>query len=263
VLRDPIELRSAGEIAGIDRACQVVHAILGELARLAAPGVSTADLDRVAEARLAERGARPAFKGYHGFPACLCASVNDQVVHGIPSPDRILRQGDIVSLDFGAVLDGWYGDAAITVPVGEADPAALRLIEVTREALRRAAAAARPGARIGDLGAAVQSWVEGQGFAVVRDFVGHGIGRSLHEAPQIPNFGIAGTGIGLRPGMVLAIEPMVNTGTPEVDVLDDGWTAVTLDGGLSAHFEHTVAVTEAGPVILGLSEAWNPPGNAA
>ena len=260
---DPIDLRSAEEIAGIDRACRVVHAILEELRGLAAPGVTTGELDRVAEDRLAAMGARPAFKGYHGFPACVCISVNEEVVHGIPSARRALQDGDIVSLDFGAVKGGWYGDAAITVPVGSPAPEALRLIEVTREALRRGAAAALPGGRLGDVGAAVQRWVEEQGFSVVRDFVGHGIGRALHEAPPIPNFGVPGSGVRIRPGMVLAIEPMVNAGRPEVDILADGWTAVTLDGSLSAHFEHTVAVTDAGPVVLGLGQPGAPVVNGA
>jgi methionyl aminopeptidase len=262
VLHDPIELRSAQDIAAIGEACRVVHRILEEMRRAVAPGVTTGDLDRLAEARLRDLGARPAFKGYHGFPACVCISVNHEVVHGIPSDARALREGDIVSLDFGAVKDGWYGDAAITVPVGAAAPEALRLIDATRGALLRAAAAARPGGRLGDVGAAAQRYIEEQGFGVVRDFVGHGIGRALHEAPQVPNFGQPGTGIGLRPGMVLAIEPMANARSPEVDILADGWTAVTLDGGLSAHFEHTVAVTEDGPVILGLEEEGSPPGNA-
>jgi methionyl aminopeptidase len=251
MLHDPVPLRTADEIARIGEACRVVHAILGELRSLLTPGVTTGELDRVAEARLGEMGARPAFKGYHGFPACVCISVNEEVVHGIPSAGRALRQGDLVSLDFGAVVDGWYGDAAITAPVGSAAPEALRLVEATREALRRGAAAALPGGRIGDVGAAVQRFAEAGGFSVVRDFVGHGIGRSLHEAPQIPNFGTPGTGVRIRPGMVLAIEPMLSAGRPEVDLLPDGWTAVTSDGSLSAHFEHTVAVTEEGPVVLG------------
>jgi methionyl aminopeptidase len=227
-----------------------------------APGITTGELDRVAEARLQALGARPAFKGYHGFPACVCISVNEEVVHGIPSAERVLRDGDIVSLDFGAVVDGWYGDAAVTVPVGTAAPDALRLIEVTRESLLRGAAAALPGARIGDVGAAVQRCAEERGFSVVRDFVGHGIGRALHEPPQIPNFGAPGTGIRIRPGMVLAIEPMVNAGRPEVDLLLDGWTAVTADGSLSAHFEHTVAVTGDGPVLLGVEGGGLAPGKS-
>jgi len=252
VLQDPVQLRGAEDIARIGEACAVVHAILAEIRGLVAPGLSTAEIDRLAEARLRQRGARPAFKGYHGYPASICVSVNQEVVHGIPSARRLLRQGDLVSLDFGAVVDGWFGDAAITVPVGPVSDEAARLVATTEEALTQAIGVARPGQRLGDLGAAVQRLVEGRGFSVVRDFVGHGIGRELHEAPQIPNFGAPGTGIRLRPGMVLAIEPMVTAGRPEVDLLDDGWTAVTADGSLSAHFEHTVAITEAGPVVLGV-----------
>ncbi len=248
---DRVALRTAEEIAGIGAACAVVHDVLDEIRALVAPGLTTGEIDRLAAARLAERGALPAFLGYHGYPATICVSVNEQVVHGIPSPRQVLRDGDLVSLDFGAVLDGWYGDAAVTVPVGRASPEALRLVETTREALALAVAAARPGNRLGDLGAAVQRHVEARGYSVVRDFVGHGIGRQLHEPPQIPNFGTPGTGLLLRPGMVLAIEPMVNAGGPEVDVLGDGWTAVTADGRLSAHFEHTVAITGDGPMVLG------------
>ena len=254
MLHDPVPLRTADEIARIGEACRVVHAVLSELRGLLAPGITTLELDRVAEARLAAMGAQPAFKGYHGFPACVCISVNEEVVHGIPSARRELREGDLVSLDFGAVVDGWYGDAAITAPVGAAAPEALRLVEATRQALRIGAAAALPGGRIGDLGAAVQRFAESRGYSVVRDFVGHGIGRSLHEAPQIPNFGTPGTGARIRPGMVLAIEPMLSAGRPEVDLLPDGWTAVTADGSLSAHFEHTVAVTETGCRVLTLRD---------
>jgi methionyl aminopeptidase len=214
--------------------------------------VSTAELDAIAERETRARGAEPAFKGYHGYPAVICISVNDEVVHGIPSPERILADGDIVGLDFGVQREGFYGDSAYTVAVGRASTDATRLLDATREALSRAIAAAQPDARIGDIGHAVASFVESRGYSVVRDFVGHGIGRRLHEAPQIPNFGAPRTGVRLRPGMVLAIEPMVNAGRPEVRVLDDGWTAVTCDGSLSAHFEHTIAVTENGPEILTL-----------
>jgi methionyl aminopeptidase len=231
-----------------------VHAVLEELVRAAAPGVTTAELDRLARARTRALGAEPAFLGYHGYPAALCVSVNDEVVHGIPSEERVLAEGDVVGLDFGVVLDGWYGDSARTVPVGRISAAAARLLEVTEGALARAIAAARPGGRLGDLGAAVQAFAEPRGFTVVRDFVGHGIGRRLHEPPQIPNVGAAGTGPVLRAGMVLAIEPMVNAGGSEVSTLDDGWTAVTEDGSLSAHFEHTVAITENGPEVLTLPQ---------
>jgi methionyl aminopeptidase len=226
--------------------------VLEELARAVVPGVSTADLDRLAADATRARGAAPAFLGYHGYPASLCVSVNDEVVHGIPSGRRVLREGDLVGLDFGAVKDGFFGDAARTVPVGVVSAAAAGLVAAARDALAAGIAAARPGGRVGDIGAAVQALVEARGFSVVREFVGHGIGRRLHEPPHVPNFGRAGTGELLRPGMVLAIEPMVNAGGPEVEVMDDGWTAVTADGGLSAHFEHTVAVTENGPEILTL-----------
>jgi methionyl aminopeptidase len=248
--RDRIGLRTPDEIGRIRAACRVVAEVLEDLARAAVPGVTTAELDTVAREGARARGAAPAFLGYHGYPASLCVSVNDQVVHGIPSARRVLREGDIVGLDFGVVLDGWYGDAARTVAVGSISEEAGRLLVATREALEAAVRAAVPDGRLGDIGAAAQAVAEGRGFAVVRDFVGHGIGRRLHEPPQIPNFGTRGTGARLRPGMVLAIEPMVNAGGCEVETLDDGWTAVTADGRLSAHFEHTVAVTERGPEIL-------------
>lgn len=252
MVRERIELKSRDEIDRIREASGIVHDVLAEVARAVAPGVTTAELDRLAEARTRQRGAIPAFKGYHGYPASLCISVNEEVVHGIPSPRRVLRQGDIVGLDFGVVYRGFFGDSARSVPVGAVSGAARRLLETTRQALDRAIAAAVAGARLGDVGAAVQTLVESRGFSVVLDFVGHGIGRQLHEPPQVPNFGKAGTGVRLRPGMVLAIEPMVNAGGPEVVTLDDGWTAVTADGSLSAHFEHTVAVTENGPEVLTL-----------
>jgi methionyl aminopeptidase len=250
--RERIQLKTRDEIARIREACLVVHDVLDELARAAVPGVTTAELDRLAASRTRERGATPAFLAYHGYPASLCISVNDEVVHGIPSPRRVLREGDVVGLDFGVVLDGFYGDAARTVPVGRASPDALRLLEATRDALLAGVAAALPGARLGDVGAAVQGLVESRGYSVVREFVGHGIGRRLHEPPQVPNYGKAGGGKRIDVGLVVAIEPMVNAGSPEVMVLDDGWTAVTADGSLSAHFEHTVAVTENGPEILTL-----------
>ncbi len=252
MVRERIELKTTEEIALIREASLIVHDILQECMRAVAPRVTTAEIDRLAEARTAERGARPAFKGYHGFPASICISVNDEVVHGIPSSKRVLREGDIVGLDFGVVYRGYYGDAALSVPVGEVSEAAARLLEITRLALDRAISAAVPSNRLGDIGAAVQTFVEGHGYSVVRDFVGHGIGKRLHEAPQVPNFGAAGTGVRLRPGMVLALEPMVNAGGPDVRTLADGWTAVTADGSLSAHFEHTIAITEKGPEILSL-----------
>jgi methionyl aminopeptidase len=199
---------------------------------------------------LKELGVKAAFKGYHGYPCVLCTSVNSEVVHGIPSPKRVLQEGDIVSVDFGVVVDGFYGDAAITVPVGEIDASKARLLKVTEASLQAGIAAVKPGATLGDVGAAVQGVVESEGFSVVRDFVGHGIGVQMHEDPQVPNYGQPGKGMKLRPGMVIAIEPMVNIGKPDVMVLDDGWTAVAKDGSMSAHFEHTVAVTDTGARIL-------------
>jgi methionyl aminopeptidase len=251
-MRERVELKSPDEIAHVRDASLVVHAVLQEVIAAIAPGITTYEIDRIAERATIARGALPAFKGYRGFPASICVSVNDEVVHGIPSRARALEEGDIVGLDFGAVYAGYYGDSAYTVPVGRPTPSGARLIEATREALARAIAAARPDARLGDIGAAVQGFVEARGYSVVRDFVGHGIGRRLHEPPQVPNYGAPGTGMRLRAGMVLAIEPMVNEKSPDVRTLDDGWTAVTVDGGLSAHFEHTVVVTEAGPEILSL-----------
>ncbi len=250
-----VQLRCADEIARIRDAAHIVYEVLVRVVAAVAPGVSTAELDAIAERSASSRGARPAFKGYHGYPASLCISVNDEVVHGIPSPDRTLRSGDLVSLDFGVSFRGWFGDAACTVGVGPVSAPAQALLGATRRALGRAVEAAVPGGWLGDLGHAVQASVEPLGLSVVREFAGHGIGRALHEAPPVPNLGTPRTGLRLRPGMVLAIEPMVNAGSPAVRVLADGWTAVTVDGSLSAHFEHTVAVTAEGPVVLSL-----PPG---
>jgi methionyl aminopeptidase len=247
-----IAVRSGDEIVKLRAAGRLVAEVLAELSTAIRPGLTTLELDALAERSARRRGADPAFKGYHGYPASLCVSINDEVVHGIPSDRRALRDGDIVGLDFGAVLDGFYGDSAVTLPVGAVGEEAARLLEAGRQALARGIAAARPDGRVGDIGAAIQASVEASGFAVVRDFVGHGIGRRLHEPPQIPNFGTAGSGPRLRPGMVLAIEPMVNAGSFAVDTRDDGWTAVTVDGKNSAHFEHTVLVTENGPEILTL-----------
>ncbi len=245
-----VVLKSSKEIEKMHRAGQVVHEVLELVRRHVKPGATTYDLEKAAEARLAELGVKAAFKGYHGFPCVLCTSVNSEVVHGIPSPKRVLREGDIVSVDFGVVVDGYYGDAAITVPVGAIDAKAARLLKATEASLRAGIAAVRPGATLGDVGAAVQGVVEGEGFSVVRDFVGHGIGLHMHEDPQVPNFGEAGQGMKLKAGMVIAIEPMVNAGKPDVKVLDDGWTAVSTDGSMSAHFEHTVAVTADGARVL-------------
>jgi len=246
--------RSQGEIDKLRRVNQLVAGILAELRSMVAPGVTTADIDALAERRVREAGAEPAFKGYHGYPATVCASVNEQVVHGIPS-SRPLTEGDILSLDMGAKLDGFFGDSAVTVPVGAIDAAAGDLLRVTEESLFKGIDAVRPGARVSDIGAAVQQHVESSGYSVVREFVGHGIGTSLHEDPQIANYGPAGRGPRLAEGMVIAIEPMVNAGKPAVKVLSDGWTAVTQDGSLSAHFEHTVVVTQDGSSILTLLQA--------
>jgi methionyl aminopeptidase len=253
-MRDKIILKAPWEVEILRRSNRLVAETLQELARRVRPGTTTLELDRFAEVFLRERGARPAFKGYRDYPFTLCASVNEAVVHGFPST-RALQEGDILSLDMGAVVDGYYGDAAVTLPVGRISPEAERLLTVTRECLDRAVRAARPGGRLADISQAVQEHAEANGFSVVRVFVGHGIGKALHEAPQIPNFVDAGQGRGpiLKPGMVLAIEPMINAGGPDVKVLEDRWTAVTADGALSAHFEHTVAITETGPDILTLS----------
>jgi methionyl aminopeptidase len=246
-----VVLKSSQEIEKMRRAGRVVREVLELVRSKVKPGVTTMDLEKVAVDRLAELGVKAAFKGYGGYPCVLCASVNSEVVHGIPSAKRVLKEGDIVSLDFGVFVDGYCGDAAITVPVGEKiDPEAARLMAVTEASLQAGIAAVRPGATLGDVGAAVQGVVEAGGFSVVRDFVGHGIGVHMHEDPQVPNFGRAGQGMKLRAGMVIAIEPMVNAGKPDVMVLEDGWTAVAADGSMSAHFEHTVAVTANGSRIL-------------
>ncbi len=250
-----IELKSAKEIGLMREAGAITAATLKVLAAAAQSGTTTLELDKIAANELAKKKAKPAFLGYHGFPGCLCVSINNEVVHGIPSAKRKLVDGDIVSLDFGCIVGGFYGDSAITVPVGKVPEATRKLIEVTRESLNMGIDQMRSGGRLGDVSSAVQKHVEANGFSVVRDFVGHGIGRALHEDPPVPNFGKAGTGMRLSPGLILAIEPMVNAGGPEVETLSDGWTAVTKDGSLSAHFEHTIAVTENGPEILTLEHA--------
>jgi methionyl aminopeptidase len=244
-----IVCKSPAEIAKMRAASQLVARILDELAAMVVPGVSTADLDAAAEQRVRAAGAEPAFKGYRGYPATLCASTNEQVIHGIPHRAP-LRSGDIISLDMGVKLGGYYGDSAVTVPVGSVSEDVTRLLRVTQEALQKGIAQVRVGGRISDIGHAIQKHVEANGFSVVREFVGHGIGASLHEEPQIANYGEPGRGPRLAEGMTLAIEPMVNMGKPAVKVLADGWTAVTKDGSLSAHFEHTVAVTKNGPDVL-------------
>ena len=232
------------------RASRVVAEVLSQLQPLVKPGVSTAELDKFAEKRVRELGAVPAFLGYRGYPATLCVSINEEIVHGIPSPKRFVKAGDIVSLDMGAVADGFYGDAALTVAAGEISPEARRLMDVTRESLGRALSAVKAGARLGDVSNAVQKYAEEHGMSVVREFTGHGIGRRLHEEPSIPNFGRPGSGPVLKAGMTLAIEPMLCLGRADVVVKNDGWTAVSADGSLAAHFEHTVAVTEDGCEIL-------------
>jgi methionyl aminopeptidase len=245
-----VVLKSSQEIEKMRRAGRVVREVLELVRSRVRPGATTLDLEKAAQTRLDELGVKAAFKGYHGFPCALCTSVNSEVVHGIPSPKRVLKEGDIVSVDFGVVVDGYYGDAAITVPVGAIDPDSARLLAVTEASLQAGIAAVKPGATLGDVGAAVQGVVEAEGFSVVRDFVGHGIGVHMHEDPQVPNFGERGRGMKLRTGMVIAIEPMVNAGRADVKVLGDGWTAVAADGSNSAHFEHTVAVTATGARIL-------------
>jgi methionyl aminopeptidase len=244
-----IVCKSPAEIERMRTANALVAQVLGELAAMVAPGVSTLDLDAAAEKSVRAAGAEPAFKGYRGYPATLCASVNDQVVHGIPSK-RPLVSGDIVSLDMGVKLEGFFGDSAVTVGVGQVSEDVKALLRVTEEALERGIVQVRIGARISDIGHAIQKHVEANGFSVVREFVGHGIGAALHEEPQIANYGEPGRGPRLAEGMTLAIEPMVNMGKASVKVLADGWTAVTRDGSLSAHFEHTVAVTKNGPLVM-------------
>jgi methionyl aminopeptidase len=243
-------LKSLQEIEKIRKASLIVAEALDGIRGMVRPGVSTQSLDAFAERFILAAGAKPAFKGYRGYPKTLCTSVNKEVIHGIPSKDVVLKAGDIVSVDVGAVVEGFYGDAAITLPVGTITPAAERLVRVTEESLLRGIAQAQPGNYLYDISNAVQSYVESNGYSVVREYVGHGIGRNLHEDPQIPNYGERGKGIRLKPGMVLAIEPMVNAGGSATFVQEDNWTAVTKDGSLSAHFEHTIAVMPDGPRIL-------------
>ena len=248
-MKEAIILKSPDEIESMRRAGVVVAEVLEVLKGKVRPGATTLDLEKIAEEETRKRKASPAFKGYRGYPFCLCTSVNSEVVHGMPSK-KVLKEGDIVSIDYGSFVEGFYGDAAVTVPVGRVSEEAARLVRVTEESLAKAVEAAREGNRLLDISSAVQSHVEPQGFSVVRDFVGHGIGRELHEPPQVPNFGVPGRGVKLKAGMVLAIEPMINSGGWAIKVLEDGWTAVTADGKLSAHFEHTVAITPEGPRVL-------------
>jgi methionyl aminopeptidase len=246
-----INCKSHAELDKMRRSGRIVRQVLETVKAMVAPGVSTMDLERAAEDKIKELGAKPAFKGYYDYPCVLCTSVNNEIIHGIPSEKRVLKEGDIVSIDCGVVLDGYYGDAAITVPVGkELSQELQKLLQVTETSLRKGIHEVRLGKTVGDIGAAVQEYVEANGFSVVREFVGHGIGTRLHEEPQVPNFGVRGHGTRLREGMVLAIEPMVNIGKPDARVLNDKWTAVTVDGSYSAHFEHCVAVTRNGPMIL-------------
>jgi methionyl aminopeptidase len=245
-----IILKSLQEIEKIRKACLIVADVLEAMRGMVKPGVTTQALDEFAERFIVAAGAKPAFKGYRGYPKTLCTSVNNEVIHGIPTKGTVLKQGDIIGIDVGTIVDGFYGDAAITVPVGTITPEAERLLKVTEESLLRGIAQAQAGNRLYDISYAVQKHVESNGYSVVREFVGHGIGRSLHEDPQLPNFGDPGQGPKLKPGMVLAIEPMVNVGGYATVTQEDNWTAVTGDGSLSAHFEHTIAVMSDGPWIL-------------
>lgn len=245
-----ISLKTSKELAIMREACRVSAKALQLVGQAIEPGVTTAELDRIAEKYILSCGAKPNFKGYSGYPATACISINNQVIHGIPSNKTVLKEGDIVSVDLGAVMNGYHGDNAATFACGAVSDEAKRLMDATRESLYEGIKMARPGGRIGDISAAVQSYVEARGYSVVRQYVGHGVGTSLHEAPEVPNFGTAGHGVRLVSGMTIAIEPMVNAGSYGVKVLPDGWTVLTSDGSLSAHFEHTVAITDNGPQIM-------------
>ena len=248
-MKRPVHLRAANEVESIRAAARLVAKTLKVLGQGIRPGVTTEELDRIAESFIRDHGGRPAFKGYRGYPASICSSVNEEVVHGVPGK-RVLREGEIIGIDVGVEMDGYFGDAAWTFPVGEVSPEAARLMQVTQEALEKGIAQARPGNRVGDISNAIQTHVERHGYSVVRALVGHGIGRQMHEEPQVPNFGSPGRGPKLMVGQVLAIEPMVNAGGPEVVTRDDQWTVASRDGSLSAHFEHTVAVGKEGPIVL-------------
>ena len=245
-----ILIKTAAEIEKMRRSGEALHQVHEAVRPFVVPGASTMDLEKVAAAKMDELHAVSAFKGYRGFPAVLCTSINDEVVHGIPSDKRILAEGDIVSVDCGVIVDGFYSDSAVTYAVGTPSAATKKLLDVTQAALERAIQQARVGGRLGDISATVQEMCEGEGYGVVREFVGHGIGKSMHEDPQVPNYGTRGKGPRLKAGMVLAIEPMINAGGAAVKVLPDGWTTLTVDGSLSAHFEHTVAITKDGPRVL-------------
>jgi methionyl aminopeptidase len=256
-----ITIRSLEELIKLEEASRVVLETLDVVEKAVAPGVTTADLDGIADAEIRRRGARPAFVGYRGYPKTLCTSINEEVVHGIPGK-RSLKEGDIIGIDCGAIVEGYYGDAARTMPVGRISPERARLLDVTRKALEAGIAAARPGNRISDIGAAVEALAVAAGYGVVRDFVGHGVGTALHEEPQVPNYGPAGRGGVLKSGMVIAIEPMFNLGRAEVSVDRDGWTVRTRDGSASAHFEFTVAIEPQGAVILGFGRLVRPAAEA-
>lgn len=245
-----IVLKTVRELSIMREACRISAQALQLIGKAIEPGITTAELDRLAEKFILSQGAVPNFKNYHGYPATACISINNEVIHGIPTGKRKIKEGDIVSVDLGALFEGYHGDNAATFACGEISDEAQRLINATRESLYEGIKMARAGGRVGDISNAIQSYVEARGYSVVRDFVGHGVGTSLHEAPEVPNFGIAGRGVRLMPGMTLAIEPMINVGTHEVKVMPDGWTVLTKDGSLSAHFEHTVAITPEGPQIM-------------
>ena len=245
-----IVLKTVRELSIMREACKISAEALKLIGEAIEPGVTTAELDRIAEKFILSKGATPNFKGYHGYPATACISINNEVIHGIPTAKRKIQSGDIVSVDLGALFEGYHGDNAATFACGDISEEAKRLIDTTRESLYEGIKMARVGGRIGDISNAIQSYVEARGYSVVRDFVGHGVGTSLHEAPEVPNFGTAGRGVRLMPGMTLAIEPMINMGASQVKVMPDGWTVLTQDGSLSAHFEHTVAITSQGPQIM-------------
>jgi methionyl aminopeptidase len=254
-----VTLKSAREIEAMRRSGKITSRVLTDLMKAVRPGMSTAELDARAERGIRDAGGVPTFKGYNGFPGSICASVNEEVVHGIPGP-RVLRDGDLLSIDIGTTLDGYVSDSAVTIAVGNISQSARRLLDVTQECLTIGIAEMQRGNHVGDIGAAVQAHAERHGYGVVRELVGHGVGRAMHEEPQVPNYGDRGTGMELRPGLVLALEPMITLGGPKVRILQDGWTVVTADGKLAAHFEHTVAVTDDGPKILTLRDHAEHPG---
>ena len=245
-----IVLKTGRELSVMREACKISARALKLIGEAIEPGVTTAELDRIAEKFIRSCGATPNFKGYNGYPATACISINNEVIHGIPTAKRKIQNGDIVSVDLGALFEGYHGDNAATFACGDVSDEAKRLMDATRESLYEGIKMARAGGRIGDISNAIQSYVEARGYSVVRDFVGHGVGTSLHEAPEVPNFGTAGRGVRLMPGMTLAIEPMINIGKPQVKIMPDGWTVLTQDGSLSAHFEHTIAITAEGPQIM-------------